>query len=310
MIMTNSYRPEGMTIDTKENRERLLSRAAAERAYLSGAILEAPAVMCDSELSLSVDLGFCRGVIPKEEAVLLMGNEKFKDIAVLTRVGKTVCFKITGFDRIAGEPVAMLSRRDAQLEFVEKALPLFRPGDVIDARVTHCESFGAFADVGCGIVALMPIDCISVSRITHPKDRFFDGMFIKAVVKSRDAETGRLFLSHKELLGTFEENCAAFSAGQTVAGTVRGVEPYGVFIELAPNLAGLADVREGIRSGQRATVYIKSIFPDRMKIKLVILDIGEPSPPQKKFDYFIKDGRIDRWVYSPPDCKKVMETVF
>lgn len=308
--MTNTYKPEGMTAETVENRERLLSRAAAERACSSGAILEAPAVMCDGGLSLSVDLGFCRGVIPKEEAVFLMGGEKFKDIAVLTRVGKTVCFKITGFEKVSGEPVAMLSRRAAQLEFVEKALPLMQSGDVIDARITHTESFGAFADIGCGIVALMPIDCISVSRITHPKERFFDGMFIKAVVKSRDAETGRLFLSHKELLGTFAENCAVFSAGQTVAGTVRGVEPYGVFIELTPNLAGLADLRDGIAAGRRATVYIKSIFPDRMKIKLVVLDTGEPVQPPKKFDYYIKDGRIDRWIYSPPNSKKIIETVF
>ncbi|MBO4217709.1 MAG: S1 RNA-binding domain-containing protein [Clostridia bacterium] len=308
--MTNTYKPEGMAVETAENRERLISRAAAERAFASGAILEAPAVMCDSELSLSVDLGFSRGVIPKDEAIYLMGNEKFKDIAVLTRVGKTVCFKITGFERQNGEPIVMLSRRKAQLEFVENGLPQMKNGDIIDARITHCESFGAFADVGCGIVALMPIDCISVSRITHPKERFFDGMFIKAAVRCRDAETGRLFLSHKELLGTFAENCAAFSAGQTVAGTVRGVEPYGVFVELAPNLAGLADVRDGIVSGQSATVYIKSIFPERMKIKLVILDVGEPSRPPKKFDYFIKEGRIERWVYSPPESKKTIETVF
>ena len=308
--MTNMYRPEGMATESGENRERGITRAAAERAFASGAILEAPAVMCDSGLSLSVDLGFCRGIIPKDEAVYLMEGEKFKDIAVLTRVGKTVCFKITGFDRTAGEPVALLSRRAAQREFVEYAMPLLESGDIIDARITHCESFGAFADIGCGIVALMPIDCISVSRISHPKERFFDGMFIKAVVKSRDAGTGRLFLTHKELLGTFDENRAAFTAGQTVSGTVRGVEPYGAFIELTPNLAGLADLREGIASGQRATVYIKSIFPDRMKIKLVILDVGEPAPPPKRFDYFKKEGRLDRWVYSPPGCRKVIETVF
>ena len=305
--MNNMYKPEGMAADAGD---RAVSRTAAEKAYATGAILEAPAVMCDSGLSLSVDLGFCRGVIPKDEAVYLFGGEKFKDIAVLTRVGKTVCFKITGFERVAGEPVAMLSRRAAQREFVEYGMPRLVSGDIIDAKITHCESFGTFADIGCGIVALMPIDCISVSRIAHPKDRFFDGMAIKAVVKSRDADTGRLFLTHKELLGTFDENCAAFTAGQTVAGTVRGVEPYGAFVELTPNLAGLADLREGVASGQRATVYIKSIFPDRMKLKLVILDVGEPAPPQRKFDYYKKDGRIDRWVYSPPECKKIIETVF
>ena len=38
-------------------------------------------------------------------------------------------------------------------------------GDIIDAKITHLEQFGAFCDIGCGIVSMIPIDCISVSRI-------------------------------------------------------------------------------------------------------------------------------------------------
>ncbi len=83
-----------------------------------------------------------------------------------------------------------------------------RKGDVVDAKITHLESFGAFADIGCGIVALMPIDAISVSRIEHPKERFSVGMDIRAVVRSK--ENGRISLSHKELLGTWEQNAARF----------------------------------------------------------------------------------------------------
>ena len=68
------------------------------------------------------------------------------------------------------------------------------------------EPFGAFVDIGCGIVSLMSIDCISVSRILHPKDRFFVGMPIKAAVKSIDYDSGRIYMTHKELLGTWKEN--------------------------------------------------------------------------------------------------------
>ena len=65
-------------------------------------------------------------------------------------------------------------------------------------------------------------------------------MFVKAVVKSIDRETGRIYVSHKELLGTWEENANNFNIGQTVSGIVRSIEPYGIFIELASNLAVLA----------------------------------------------------------------------
>lgn len=52
--------------------------------------------------------------------------------------------------------------------------------------MTHLEHFGAFVDIGCGVVSLLSIDCISVSRITHPHDRFSVGDNIKAVIKSVD----------------------------------------------------------------------------------------------------------------------------
>ena len=87
-------------------------------------------------------------------------------------------------------------------------------------------------------------------------------------MRSVDVENRRITLTHRELLGTWEENAALFAAGETVRGIVRSVEPYGVFIELAPNLSGLAENREGLTPGTPVSVYIKSILPQRMKIKL------------------------------------------
>ena len=98
------------------------------------------------------------------------------------------------------------------------------------------------------------------------------GDHLKAAVKTKDRQTGRISLTHKELLGTWEENASHFNAGETAAGIIRSVEPYGVFVELAPNLAGLAEWCDGVYPGQSAAVYIKSIIPEKMKIKLVIVD--------------------------------------
>ena len=193
---------------------------------------------------------------------------------------------------------------------MENYIRLLMPGDIIDARVTHLEPFGAFVDVGCGIVSLMSIDSISVSRISHPKDRFRTGMFIKAVVKNTDDGTGRLFVSHKELLGTWKENVSGFKIGQTVAGTVRSIEPYGIFVELTPNLAGLAEYRDDISVGERAAVYIKNIIPEKMKVKLVIVDSQCDEPPIQQLNYFETGTHISEWLYSPEECPKVIKTVF
>ena len=91
------------------------------------------------------------------------------------------------------------------------------------------------------------------------------------------------------------------------------MENYGVFVELTPNLAGLAEYREDVRSGQTAAVYIKSIIPDKMKIKLIIIDTDDATQGRTPLSYFIDPEEIthiDSWKYSPRCSTKVIETVF
>ena len=183
------------------------------------------------------------------------------------------------------------------------------PGDILPCRVTHLESFGAFCDIGCGVPALLPIDCMSVSRIQSPADRVHEGQDILCAVKSRDTE-GRIVLTMKELLGTWLENAAAFAAGETVVGLVRSVEPYGVFVELAPNLAGLAEAAPGLDCGQLVSVYIKSIIPEKMKIKLVVLHAMRDETFAFPLEYRLHAGHIGRWIYSVPGAARVIETIF
>ena len=304
------YYTENSLMNTAENKNALSSRAALKEAYMSGKILEARAVMCDKEHNLHVDLGVMKGIIPREEGALGIDDGSVRDIAIISRVNKPVVFKIMSFQKDEnGEPYALLSRRAVQKECMEEYISKLSPGFVIDAVVTHMESFGVFADIGAGISALMPIDSISVSRIPHPSARFSAGQRIKAVVKSVD-EAGRITLSYKELLGTWEENAGFFKAGETVPGIVRSVERYGIFVELRPNLAGLAEYVPGVVPGQHASVYIKNLIPERMKVKLIIVDSFDAQYPAEPPEYFVKSDYIDRWVYSPDCCEKRIETVF
>lgn len=310
----NQYKPEGMLISTQRNYEYISSIEGLERALEGQVILEAPVLMCDHNFNLHVDLcGRIRGIIAKDEVQLSMVGEEIKDIAILTRVGKTVCFKVCGFERLpSGEIIARLSRRAAQLECMTNYVSALAHGDVIQTKITHIESFGAFADIGCGIVSLLTIDSISVSRISHPAERLTVGDVIYSVIKLID-DKGRIYISEKELLGTWEENAALFSEGETVRGIIRSVENYGVFVELRPNLAGLAEYHPDAVPGQTAAVYIKSIIPDKMKIKLIIIDCHDTEFYPSRLEYFIdtdKTEHIDSWQYSPKSCKRVIETVF
>lgn len=309
--MTDICKPEGAKLDTPENREHTSSLSALEYAMNTGSILEGRAALCDSMHDLIVEVGPFRGVIPRAEAAYSIDGSEVRDIAIITRVGKPVCFKVIGLERTADGVRPILSRRAAQLESYEKYILHRKSGDIVDARITHIEPFGCFCDIGCGFIALLPVDCISVSRISHPKERFTTGEQIKCVIKSNDRQTGRITLTHKELLGTWEENVRQFSPGETAAGIIRSIEPYGIFVELAPNLAGLAEWCEGAEVGHCAAVYIKSILPERMKIKLVIVDSTLPCPARKGTPVYFETGEhIDFWRYSPVGCEKEVVTSF
>lgn len=304
------YSPEGVLFESRQNKKCMESIGNLRECFFEERILEARATLCDSEHNLHIDLGVIQGIIPREECALGISDGSVRDIAIISRVNKPVAFKITDFtDDETGVRTAILSRRAVQQECAEEYIKNLAPGDIIDARVTHNENFGSFCDIGCGISALLPIDSISVSRIPHPDVRLKVNSMIKAVVKSIDAE-GRVTLSHKELLGTWAENAECFKAGQTVSGIVRSIEKYGVFIELAPNLAGLAEYTPIVNTGDAASVYIKSINPEKMKIKLAIVDSFPAEYEQEPVKYFYNGSHMDYWRYSPDASQKIIESVF
>ena len=269
--MQTDYAPECLHTDVP-SKEALL--AAAQ----DGSILQATAARCDVQHNLILPLDGMTGIMPREECALGIDTGTTREIAILSRVGKPVSFQVLC---IRGD-VAYVSRRRAQQRAFEQLLHK-RPGDILPVRVTHLEPFGAFVDAGCGLVSLIGIENLSVSRIFHPSDRVQVGQQLYAVLSGIDADTGRISLTHRELLGTWAENAAQFAAGETVCGIVRSVEDYGVFIELAPNLSGLAELRFPVAAGDLVSCYIKSILPERMKIKLNLIDrIGTaPVPPPR-----------------------------
>jgi len=297
------YLPEGRSVTGKCGFDTL------ERALREGTILEGKAVRCTPRHELVIDINGIKGIIPREEAALGLAEGKTREIAVLSRVGKSVCFKVTG----RSGDTFLLSRRAAQQEALDYYMDCVQIGQVVKCRVTHLESFGAFVDIGCGVVSMIGIENISVSRIGHPSERFAPRQDIFAVVTGKDPKNGRIALSHKELLGTWEQCSDLIRVGETVGGVVRGVEDYGIFVELMPNLSGLAEKKEGIDVGMNVSVYVKSISRERMKIKLIVID-GERSGERKLLsedDYYITDGILQSWRYSPLCCEdKIVQTVF
>lgn len=301
----SSYIPEGLILNTTENKNIIQNLSLLQIAKEQQTILESIALYCDSEHNLIVDICGKKGIIPREECASGISTGKTRDIAILSRVGKPVCFVITDIF----EDKILLSRRIAQEKALDFMLENLKSGDIINASITHLEPFGAFVDIGCGVVSFIGIENISVSRINHPSERFYCGQTIHAAVLYKDIKERKIHLTHRELLGTWIQNANLFCAGETVRGIVRSIEPYGIFIELAPNLSGLSEKKNGLKEGDCVSVYIKSIIPERMKIKLNIIDKLQKS--NIKLNYFINNGHIDKWIYSPECCDvKYIATTF
>lgn len=303
--MTHIYLPEGRRLGSPANRRAMADTDGLTQAIRSGHILESLVLRCTPEHDLLVEVGPFTGVIPRCEAALGIAEGSTREIAILSRVGRPVSFVVTSLDTAPdGTLRPILSRRLAQQRVLDHYLSQLRPGDILPATVTHLESFGAFVDIGCGLVSMIGVDRISISRIPHPSARFHPGQEIFAVVSGLDPVQRRILLSHRELLGTWPENAAQFAPGMTVPGHIRGVRDYGLFIELAPNLSGLAEYQDGFQDGDRVSVYIKSILPERMKLKLLVIDrlppLDAPEPPR----YFHTQGHLSQWRYAPEGCLK------
>lgn len=144
---------------------------------------------------------------------------------------------------------------------------------MLNGIVKNIKPYGVFVEIGGGVVGLIHIQDISVSRMKNPSERFFIGQKIKTMIKSIDNENSRIILSYKELLGNWEDNIKDYKEKMVVKGIVKECDKYknGIFIELKPNLVGLAEYKDGYEYGQEVNVYVRKIIKDKKKIKLLIV---------------------------------------
>lgn len=143
-------------------------------------------------------------------------------------------------------------------------------GTIMEGIITGIKPYGAFIKTKDGISGLLNIENISVARLKSPSDRFEVGQNIKVMVKLVEKESNRVFFTHKELLGTWNENIKKYNEGDVITGIVRNTEKNnnGIFIELKPNLVGMIDYTTDINYGDSICVSVKKINFDKQRIKL------------------------------------------
>lgn len=214
-----------------------------------------------------------KAILPRNEASsIVMDDGNVDSKHIINKKGKVLhtCIKeIIGNED--GTFDLIVSKKILELKVRRWMYMHLKPGMKLKGIVVSVTEYAAFIDVGGGVTGILKMQDATDVMVQTLNQMFKPGQRLNVIVKKFDRDTGRIDLSYKEVLGTFEENIKSFKEGDIVEGIVRGRIKTGIFVELKPNLVGLAEHVNGIEPGQKVLVSIRRIIPEKKKIKLVII---------------------------------------
>ena len=204
-------------------------------------------------------------------------------------VGKTYAFRLIEY-KDGGKSMVVSRRKQLEEEQQANADAVrasIVPGAVLPGRVVSVRDFGAFVDLG-GIQGLLHVSDMSFSRATTPGAVVAQGDTITVKVLRVDEATGRISLGLKQLQDDpWSTVGSTYAVGQVLNGRVTRVAEFGVFVELAPGVEGLAHAstfpptgRPGgwatsaPAAGTTAAFEILSIDLEQKRIGLALVEEG------------------------------------
>ena len=266
-MIQNAFIPEGWDNSVSTLDGNNINEIINNQVTLQGIVTN-----CDENYNLHIDLGKYKGIMPRSEieGINLQSDGLPKTNLCTGKVNRFVQFKVKD---VEDNGTAIISRKAVQTEALNWVKNDLNVGDIVTGIVKRVESYGVFIEIGGGVVGLAHIEDLSVARIKSAFERVRIGQKLEVMIKSIDRTSGKIILSYKELLGTWEENANKFYVGQKAQGIVRETEKNknGIFIELLPNLVGMAEYEEGLEYGKKVDVYIKRIDYERRKVKVLIV---------------------------------------
>ena len=142
----------------------------------------------------------------------------------------------------------IVSEKAAQMEEFNKAMAVLKIGQEIEGEVSGIADFGVFIKFAPKkgmepIEGLVHISELAWARIENPSDVAKVGDTLKARVASLD--NNRISLSVKDLKeDPWEKAAKKYKKDSKVKGTVKKIDRFGAFIELDPEISGLAHISQ------------------------------------------------------------------
>jgi small subunit ribosomal protein S1 len=166
------------------------------------------------------------------------------------------------------------------------------PGMELEGHVTSIALYGIFVDIGVGRDGLVHISEMSDTRIDSPSDLVQIGDTVKVRVKSVEPDGRRISLTMRSKDRGAEprgrtrkkaelnrEALAALRVGDNIEGTVTGIAPFGVFVDIGVGKDGLVHVSElaegridkpedAVQVGQTYTFKVLEVDAEGTRISL------------------------------------------
>jgi small subunit ribosomal protein S1 len=213
-------------------------------------------------------------------------------------VGQKLQWRITRYEQAGRGANVVVSRRALlEAEQAVRATELrgtLAVGAVVKGRVSALKDYGAFVDLG-GIEGMLHVSELGFQRVAHPQDLLSVGQEVEVQIlkieKSDDPKKGeRIALSLKSLeKDPWSDVATRFYEGVRLSGTVRRLETFGAFVEVAPGVEGLIHIselgknrplrhaRDATKVGAALDVVVLAVDSDKRRLSLGLAEPGDAS---------------------------------
>ncbi|MBL7155775.1 MAG: 30S ribosomal protein S1 [Candidatus Omnitrophica bacterium] len=279
VLLESKEDENGMVVLSKEKVERALGWDRIVKSFNEGDIIE-------GRISTRVKGGFMVDV--GVEAFLPASQAMSKDLD-----NEMLEFKIVKINKLRKNVV--LSRKGAVFhkreEEKKKVIGSLEKGQIVKGAVKNITDFGAFIDIGGGIIGLLHIADMSWGRVNHPSEILTIGDEVDVMVLDYKKDEMRVSLGiRQKTKDPWEDIEAKYPLGSKATGKVVNLAPYGAFVELEKGIEGLVHISE--LSWTKKHNSPSDILAIGDRVEIMVLDINKP---ERKISLGIKQLEQDPW---------------
>ncbi len=245
------------------------------RAFTAADVIEAKVAEANKG-GLIVRIGHVGGFLPVSQLApdnypRVTGGDKNRILEKLKGlVGATLSVRI--LDLNEDDEKLIVSEKTVWEERQKNVIARYKVGDAIEGEVTALADFGAFVKFDA-LEGLVHISEIAWQRIDHPRDLLKIGQTVKAEIIG--IEGSKIFLSMKKLIrDPWQDVGEKYKIGDLVEGTILKINPFGFFVELDPEIHGLAHVSE-LSDKPVADINTLAKAGDTMKFRVISIEPAE-----------------------------------